>query len=400
MTAQNTLASYGSVAKTLHWLTALLIISLFPLGFVANEWPQDLPEEIAVKATLFSIHKTLGVAVFFVALIRIVWTVSQIKPLLLNAEHRLEAFLAEAMHSLLYLSLVLVPLSGWIGHAATTGFAPIFWPFGQSLPFVPKSPELAAFFETTHEVLVKVLLAALALHTLGALKHAIIDRDGTLARMWFGGRAVPQPPEVPHSRTPKLAALGVYGLALAAAAAIGLAETREERGEVATLAAVQSDWNVVEGELRFTVAQMGQQVEGSFAEWTAAIRFSETPVEGRHGDVEVTIAMGSVTLGSVTNEVKGSDYFNVEAFPTATFTADILPAETGYVAEGTLELRGISQPVTLPFALEIDGTTARMQGTTALDRRDYEIAPSFQDESTVGFGVDVTIDLTATQGTS
>ena len=55
---------------------------------------------------------------------------------------------------------MVVPLSGWIGHAATTGFAPIWWPFGQGLPFVPESETVAHLFAGIHEVFTKVLLGA------------------------------------------------------------------------------------------------------------------------------------------------------------------------------------------------------------------------------------------------
>ena len=67
----NTATRYGTVAKSLHWLTALLILALIPIGIVANGLPHDTSAELAAKARLFSIHKTLGVTLFSVALLRI-----------------------------------------------------------------------------------------------------------------------------------------------------------------------------------------------------------------------------------------------------------------------------------------------------------------------------------------
>ena len=89
---------------------------------------------------------------------------------------------------MLYASLVLVPLTGWLHHAASEGFAPILWPFGQNLPFVPKSPALVS------EVTVRPALAVhyglwpgpLVLHIAGALKHHVVDKDSTLRRMLPG----------------------------------------------------------------------------------------------------------------------------------------------------------------------------------------------------------------------
>ena len=150
--------SYGTVTKTFHWLTALLILTVIPLGVIANELPYETNEELALKAWLFSLHKTLGVALFFAALVRIFWALSQPKPALLNSEKPVEGFLAGLVHWMLYASLVGVPLSGWIGHAATTGFAPIWWPFGQSLPFVPKDEAVAHVFSWLHFVLLLALV--------------------------------------------------------------------------------------------------------------------------------------------------------------------------------------------------------------------------------------------------
>ena len=73
MPTRNTATSYGRVSRTLHWLTALLIFAAFPLGVVANRLPYDTSEALAFKAQLFSVHKTLGVAMFAVAMVRILW---------------------------------------------------------------------------------------------------------------------------------------------------------------------------------------------------------------------------------------------------------------------------------------------------------------------------------------
>ena len=398
MPATNTATSYGHVTKTFHWLTALLILALFPLGVIAERLPYDTADELALKAQLFSVHKTLGVTVFFVALARILWAATQVKPRLLNGDKRLESFAAELMHALLYLSLVLVPLSGWLHHAATEGFAPILWPFGQSLPLVPKSEAVAHVFGAWHFVLTKVLLAALALHVAGALKHALIDRDGTLARMWFGRAVTKTPPTVPHSATPRRVAVGLFALALAGASALGLSHAEGNAGTVPALAEVDTEWQVQEGEIAFSVMQMGSDLTGSFADWTAAIAFAETPLDGSHGSAEVTISIPSLTLGSVTSEALKPEFFAAEEFPTAVFAADIQPAETGYLATGTLTLRGQSVPVAMPFMLEIEGDTAAMSGSLSLDRRDFGIGAGYEDEATVAFGVAVEVSLTATRG--
>lgn len=114
MPLTNTANRYGAVSKTFHWLTAMLILTLIPLGVIANKLPYETSEQLTHKAWLFSLHKTLGVTVFMVALARIVWSISQPKPGPLHPDRKMESFVAETVHWLLYGSLVLVPLSGWI----------------------------------------------------------------------------------------------------------------------------------------------------------------------------------------------------------------------------------------------------------------------------------------------
>ncbi|MBT0957077.1 cytochrome b/b6 domain-containing protein [Alphaproteobacteria bacterium KMM 3653] len=397
MPAANTRNAYGSVTKTFHWLTALLILTLIPLGLIAERMGYDTAQALETKALLFSIHKTLGVTAFFVALLRILWALTQPKPGLLHAEKKAESFLAELVHWALYASLVLVPLTGWIHHAATTGFAPIFWPLGQNLPFVGKDEGTAALFGGLHGVFAKVLIASLLLHIAGALKHHVIDKDATLKRMWFGGAVLAQSKPHGSQAGPIAGAAAAYGLAIAIGAVFGIYAPHDAPVRTAALEQVQSDWQVTEGTLGITVSQFGSDVQGSFADWTADITFDETAQAGKHGAVTVQINISSLTLGSVTAQAMGPDFFDAEGFPTATFTADILEAEAGYSAEGTLTLKGTAQPVTLPFTLEIDGDTAVMTGQTTLNRMDYAIGTSQPDESSLKFPVMVDIALTASR---
>jgi cytochrome b561/polyisoprenoid-binding protein YceI len=400
MPVANTTAQYGAVAKTFHWLTALGILAVIPLGIIANDLPYDTAEQLADKAWLFSLHKTIGVTLFFVALARILWALSQPKPAPLHPDRRTETLLAEIVHWLLYGSLVLVPLSGWIHHAATEGFAPIWWPFGQNLPLVPESLAVSEIAAGTHIVFERVLILSLALHIAGAIKHAVIDKDDTLARM-LPGRRVGQAPVAKRHRKlmPPVLAVTVWAAAIGTGNMLGVFHDGQAiAAEAPALQEVDSDWAVTEGSLGLTVRQMGSDVSGSFADWTADISFDETVSSGVAGSVDVEIAIQSLALGSVTQQAMGPDYFASTQFPTARFNADILTTENGHVAEGTLTLRGVEEPVSLPFDLTLDGDTARVQGTTVLDRRAFDIGAGMTDQGQLGFEVSVTVDLVATRG--
>lgn len=403
MPRANTADTYGSISKAFHWITALLILTLFPLGVIAENLPYDTSEQLARKAWLFSLHKTLGVTVFFLALTRLLWTATQIRPAPLHPARKAETFLAEMVHVLLYLSLVFVPLSGWLHHAATEGFAPIWWPFGQSLPFVPKSEALAHLFSGWHWVLTKLLLLAFALHIAGALKHVVIDKDDTLRRMAIGkAPRQPAPPRPAHSRAPALAGISAYAAALLAASVMAWptaapqAAQAPEVTEAAPMALPANGWQVESGTLALTVTQFGKPVSGQFGAWTAEIEFDETVEDGIAGRVEVEVMIDSLTLGGVTDQAKGPDFFDAATHPRAIYTADILALGDGqFDAVGTLTLRGTEAPLDLPFTLRIEDGTARMEATATTDRRDFGIGQNMPDEQNLAFGVEIKVDLVA-----
>lgn len=387
--------TYGTVTKTFHWLTALLLFTIIPLGVIANDLPYETNAQLAFKAQLFSFHKTLGVIAFGVALARILWAISQPKPGALHPDRKIETTLAGLVHWLLYISLVAVPLTGWIHHAATSGFAPIWLPISQDLPLVPKDEAIAKLFAGLHWLWSKILIGSILLHIAGALKHQFVDKDATLRRMWFGASAGHTPAPHKGGFAAPVAAIAIYAIATGAGAAAGLYTAKDQISQVA-LAEVSSQWAVASGEIGLTVTQFGSPVAGSFQDWTAAINF-DPEASGIMGDVVTTISVGSLQLGSVTSNALGADFFNAAAFPTATFTAQIIENEQGFLAEGTLTIKDLNLPLSLPFTLEILDDTAQMAGSVTIDRRDFQIGQGMSDESNLAFGVEVTINLTATR---
>lgn len=392
MPKRNTAYHYGSVTKTFHWLTALLILTAFGLGMFGTRGIDASTEAgITQLALVFSLHKTVGIAAFFVAVARIVWALANPKPGLLNADHKLEAMLAEIVHWLLYFSLVIVPLSGWLHHAAATGFAPILWPLGQSLPLVPKSTAVSEFFAGWHFVFTKILAISIFLHVAGAIKHHVIDKDATLRRMLPGTPTLPDTIKTDHPRGPIIVAAALYALAIGAGSYLGM-QHHEDTATSAALEDVQSDWMVESGTLNLTVTQFGSDVTGVFNDWTAEISYDEAT---QTGDLVVTIAIGSLELGQVTSNALGADYLNAEMFGTATYTATISATDTGHVATGTLSLHGIEAPLDLPFTLDIADGVASAEGSTIIDRRTHKIGDVQPTENNLGFNTTVSFALTA-----
>lgn len=396
MPVQNTPTSFGLAARTFHWLTALLILTAIPLGLIANGI-EAAPDTIATKTQLFSLHKTLGIAAFALGLARILWALSQPRPVALHPERRAETLVAELVHWLLYLSLVIVPLSGWVHHAALDGFAPILWPFGQSLPFVPKSETVAQMAGGLHWFFTKVMAASILLHIVGALKHHLVDRDDTLRRMTRGTSAPQTLGQTgSHRAAPLVLALAIYGAA-SAAALYASTPAPTAQAAPATVAATTGNWQVTAGSLGFSVQQMGAPVEGNFSNWTATITHDDTIESGQTGTVVVDIDLASLTVGAVSDQAKGPEFLDIATHPKARFTADLIRDAAGYTAMGTLSLHGVEQPLTLPFTLTITGDTAAVAGEISLDRRDFGIGMGYADEATVGYGVTVKVALTATR---
>lgn len=404
MPRDNTPSSYGSITRLFHWLTALMIVALFALGIIASEIAERITAAdgassdalIGWAKLLFSMHKTLGITLFAVAVLRILWALTQPRPGLLNGDAGLESRLAVTVHWLLYGSLIAVPLSGWVYHASSAGFAPIWWPLGQGLPFVPVDPALSKVAGTLHYILQWVLAGAIGLHVAGAVKHHVIDRDATLRRMWSGRAAQPTAQQPGHI-LPLVAALVIWGAAIGGAAGLGWF-TQQGAGGPA-LAKVQSDWQVQDGTVQITISQMGSDITGSFADWTAGITYAETPdANGQHGAVTVTINIGSLTLGSVTDQAMGPDYFDAGTWATAQFDAVLINAEQGLIADGTLRIRDQTVPVQMPFALQIEGDTATASGQLTVDRRDYQVGQGVSDAGSLGFEVGIDWQLTAMRG--
>jgi len=127
--------------------------------------------------------------------------------------------------------------------------------------------------------------------------------------------------------------------------------------------------------LGFTTAWSGEAIQGRFDRWNADILFSPDALED--SKVTVAIDLASVKTGDDQRDqsLPASDWFDTAQHPKATFTATRFEktGEDRFVARGTLTLRGVSRPLSLPFRLKIDGDTATVSGVTSLDRTAFGV---------------------------
>ena len=167
---------YASSAILIHWLTALLIFVAFPLG----KYMQDLPLS-PQKLELFSYHKWLGITVLLLFLPRLLVRMAKPPPTALPAP-AWQHTVANVTHALLYLLVLLVPLSGLLMSSAK-GVSVVYLSLIPLPDLVNKDKELGSLLKDIHEALSSGLLVLVALHLGAALKHHFIDKDGTLRRM-------------------------------------------------------------------------------------------------------------------------------------------------------------------------------------------------------------------------
>ena len=127
--------------------------------------------------------------------------------------------------------------------------------------------------------------------------------------------------------------------------------------------------------MKFTASQQGSAFTGAFETYDVLINFNESAIE--NANVMATIHLGSVSAGDKDRDgaLPGKEWFDVKTFPKAVFQSDnfVKTGEDSYEARGTLSMKGKSQPLTLPFTLDINGAKAEMAGSVTLDRTLWDV---------------------------
>lgn len=177
---QPTENSYSAVSKLLHWLMALLIFGLFGVGF----WMVDLTYYSAWYKTAPHYHKSVGIVVALLLLVRLAVIFKKRKPAPLASHSKAVQRVSKLTHLMLYLLLFCIVVTGYlISTADSRGIEVFNWfvvpGFGE---FFDQQADIAGLL---HQWLAYGLIALVVLHALGALKHHFIDKDATLKRMWW-----------------------------------------------------------------------------------------------------------------------------------------------------------------------------------------------------------------------
>lgn len=389
MSRQVTDGSYGAVARFLHWATALVVLFLLGLGLYMEGLDFS-----TTKLSLYGLHKSFGFLVLGLVVVRILWRAGHAAPAALPTHAPWERLLARVTHIFLYLGLLGMPLSGWLMSGAAD-FPHTFFNLFSMPDIVPgKNEALFGAMRTAHGLCGWALIAAIALHAAGALKHHLLDRDATLRRMLFdrpvAGFALllglmaagvglyymkGAPHEMAQSAAVEAEGAGERALDLAA-------ETIDDAVGDNDVVIAAPHWTIdrEESYAAFTATVQGSDFTGRFGNMAGEIRFDPANLAGSFARVSVDI--DSVASGSKERDeaMVLPSWFDAASFPRAVFESTSFTHQGGdsYRVQGRLTIRDVSLPVGIPFTLRIDtgadgNNLAKMEGAFGLQRLDYGV---------------------------
>jgi cytochrome b561 len=183
MRYRNSAETWGAVARGFHWLIAVLILVQFVIGSVAEEMKLT-----PAKLDLFVWHKSVGVTVLVLALLRLVWRLANPPPAMPAGTPGWERKLAAIAHWALYGLIFAVPLSGWwVSDASRVPFKAFF--FLPMPDFISTDRALQEAAAEVHEALTITLLFVVIAHIAAALRHHLLLHDDVLRRMLTGRRS-------------------------------------------------------------------------------------------------------------------------------------------------------------------------------------------------------------------
>jgi len=424
---------YSGVAIALHWLIALGIFVMIPLGLWMSDAISD-PGRQALAYQAFQLHKAIGFTILALTLVRIVWRLLNPPPPPLPSLHSWELFLSRATHAGFYAGLLLLPLTGWVyvstGWAVATDSSlqvATSW-FGlfeiPHLGFVEAASvqgrrELAFSSAGAHEALAFGAIALIVLHVAGALKHQFVDRDATMSAMvpWLRSRSAGALRGRPKGGAIASACgIGFVAVLLGLSALMSEAPAQDagntteseviagEGGAAPVIDEVvepgtSAQWQVADSaEIGFSGEHAGKAFEGGFADWDAHVWFAPDDLAG--SKIAIIVQTASAFTGDATQErtLRQREWFNVADFPLARFDSEEFEAlgDDRYQIEGTFRLKELQVPLAFEATIAINGDIASASGSFDLQREALDLGMASDPKATwVSAVIPVTFELQA-----
>ncbi len=349
---------YHAVARYLHWIIAALIVLQFILANLAENAATP-PAELAILAN----HKSVGITIFLLAILRLVWRMWQGVPRPLPMPEW--QFVASRIsHWSMYALIMLLPVTGWLTSSASAHS--VSWFELVPLPdLVAPNPKLEEKLADIHGIHAKLLFAIVTIHIAAALRHAL-KREGALARIASPG--------------PVIACI-----ALLAIGAVTLTRTDRVAGQVAVTGttpqtvvtgsrlATYEPWNIDydASHIRFTATQAGEKVNGEWLEWSGSLHFDDARLDEAVFHVIVDVASVETQDDERDAVLQDAEWFDSGNHPEVRYRTTRFVRNGGegrYRALGALTVKGRSVAVPLEFTLTRVNEKYVLDGTAQLDR--------------------------------
>lgn len=377
----NTPLRYRPMAIILHWAIAALLVFQLGLGWHMADMPRS-----AVMFAAFQFHKSIGMAILLLSLLRVAVRVVLHRPAPVEGP-RWQTLLASGVHGLLYLFMIGGPLTGWALVSTASVAVPTLLFHAIPLPHLPISHGWHDGIEAGHSLLAWLGAGLIALHIGGALKHQLAARR----EEWVVPRMMPA-----HVRSvwgAVVLALGALGVSFAlplviyragpvaaapVAPVVPVASQAPPVEETPVAAAsaepdkpLTHDWAIEPGgRLGFSATVNGGPVEGRFGKWTGKVTYD--PDHPQTAKLAVTVQLASASSGDQTRDsmLQGPEFFGSSPMGRAVFTASGFKPLGGdkFSADGALAINGVKVPVTLLFDLKVAEDKATVKGSAKLDR--------------------------------
>lgn len=174
----NIMKKYTLSMRAIHWLMAVMILSLIPFGL----WMAELPDSYPGKYDYYAIHKSFGLVALLFIILRVSNRLRSTVPSLPKEINKTDSLLSSLTIGSLYLCMFAMPISGYL--MSTFGGHPVMF-FNILVPALfDKNLPLAKFFHDMHGLGGWVLIALISLHLLGTLKHYFVEKVNLLQRIW------------------------------------------------------------------------------------------------------------------------------------------------------------------------------------------------------------------------
>lgn len=177
MAFNNSSSEFGLLSKVLHWLMAAIIITLLAVGIYMADLPQDTQMQKEYAFQFYGLHKSFGVVIMGLIILRLVWIRLSPPPALPAVFERKERIIIKAVQGMLYLVMILAPLSGYLMSNAG-GYPVHFFGLGELPALIGKSKEIGGFAHEMHGIMGLAMIGLIVLHMAGAIKHRLKDKGG------------------------------------------------------------------------------------------------------------------------------------------------------------------------------------------------------------------------------